>query len=204
MSRAPTVAAPPRPLLVDYVFLLVGGSLSLYLLRLSPLLVKPAHAGSSSFVREFVAFLPSAMRLPEGIVLMGPVFYLIQLVRRRAQGLTALEWLWLLNGLGVALLTGLAVWERSGTLPDFARTYASTPRHLWYLIFAPSMAALAVVLGILGVLRRGVSPWTHTLSLALTDLAGAAAAGHPQPREIRVEGGRHAGGAGIGHWRRQP
>jgi hypothetical protein len=41
------------------------------------------------------------------------------------------------------------------------------PRKLWYLIFVPSMAGLAVVLGLAGLLRRGPAPWTHTFGVAL-------------------------------------
>jgi hypothetical protein len=138
----------------------------LYLLALSPMHVKLRNENPSSVLHEFVAFLPAAMRLPEGIVLMGPIFYVTQLIRRRP-GLTTLEWLWILSWLGIGLLTGLAFWERFGELPEFVRPYAATPRKLWYLIFVPSMAALAVVLGILGLVRRGPAPWTHTFGLVL-------------------------------------
>jgi hypothetical protein len=167
MSRAPIAAAPSRPTLVDYVFLLVGCSLSLYLLSFSPLRVQATHENRPLFLDELITFLPAVMRLPEGIVLMGPIFYLTQLVRRRAWGLTSLEWLWLLNALGIAVLAGVAAWDRSGTVPDFLGPYATLPRKLWYLIFVPSMAVLAAVLGILGLVRRTAVPWTHTFGLVL-------------------------------------
>ena len=167
MSRAPTAAAPSRPILTDYVFLLVGCSLSLYLLSFSPLRVKAAHANGPALLNEFIAFLPAAMRLPEGIVLMGPIFYATQLVRRRARSLTSLEWLWFLNGLGVAVLVGVSAWDRSGTMPEFLGSYATMPLKLWYLIFVPSMAVLAAVLGVLGMARRDAIPWTHTFGLVL-------------------------------------
>ncbi|HWG47585.1 MAG TPA: hypothetical protein VN688_32780 [Gemmataceae bacterium] len=167
MSRASIAVATSRPTLVDYIFLLVGGSLSLYLLSLSPLLVKPSSDNPSTALRAFVAFLPAAMRLPEGIVLMGPIFYLMQLLRRRGWGLTSLEWLWTINGLGVAVLAGLAVWHRSDTLPAFMQPYATMPPKLWYLIFVPSMAALAALLGIVGMVRRVAVPWTHTFGFVL-------------------------------------
>jgi hypothetical protein len=167
MSRAPIAAASSRPTLVDYVFLLVGCSLSLYLLSFSPLSVQATYENRPAFLDELITFLPAAMRLPEGIILMGPIFYLTQLVRRRAWSLTSLEWLWLLNGLGVAVLVGVAAWDRSGTVPDFLGPYATLPRKLWYLIFVPSMAVLAAVLGILGLVRRTAVPWTHTFGLVL-------------------------------------
>jgi hypothetical protein len=166
MSRASITVKPSRPTLVDYIFLLIGCSLSLYLLSLSPLLVKPAGENATSALRSCLAFLPAAMRLPEGIILMGPIFYLTQLVRR-VWTLTSLEWLWLINGMGVALLAGLAVWDRSGTLPAFMEPYATMPAKLWYLIFVPSMAVLAAVLGIVGMVRRAAVPWTHTFAFVL-------------------------------------
>ena len=70
MSRAPTApAAPSRPTVVDYVFLLGGCTLSMYLLALSPIHVKPHGDNPSPVLHEFVAYLPATMRLPEGILL---------------------------------------------------------------------------------------------------------------------------------------
>jgi hypothetical protein len=152
---------------VDYVFLLAGCSLSLYLPRLGPLGVELGDTLPSAVRHDLVAFLPAVMRLPEGILLMGPVFCVTQLVRRRGEGLTAVEWLWVISWLGVVLLTGLSAWDYSGTLPEFLRPYASMPRKLWYLIFVPSMALLALVLGVAGLVRRGPAPWTHTFGLVL-------------------------------------
>ncbi len=119
MSRVPIPVAPSRPTVVDYGFLLAGCSLSLYLLNLSPLLVKPTRDGVSPHLYAFLAFLPAILRVPEGILLLGPIFFLTQLGRRHRQGLTALEWLWAISWLGIVLLTALTLWERSGTLPDW-------------------------------------------------------------------------------------
>jgi hypothetical protein len=58
--------------------------------------------------------LPEAMRLPEGVLLLWPVFLALQRLRGRRQGLTFGEWLWVLAWLGTALLTGLSAWERWG------------------------------------------------------------------------------------------
>jgi hypothetical protein len=167
MSRTPIAVAPARPTLVDYVFLLAGCSLSVYLLDLSPLPIKLSHSSLSAPLHELTVFLPTVLRLPEGILLMWPIFFITQFARRRAQGLTAVEWLWVISWVGVAVLAGLAVCERSGTLPDLFRPYAAMPRKLWYLIFVPSMAALAAFLGVVGVVRRSAVPWTHTLGLVL-------------------------------------
>ena len=167
MNKAPIAIVPSRPTVVDYLFLLAGGSLSLFLMSFSPLGVKPSHDNWPTSLNEFIAFLPAAMRLPEGIVLMGPVFYLTQLTRRRAWALTSLEWLWAISWLGLALLAALAAWDRSGTMPDFLEPYAAMPRKLGYLIFVPSMAALAGRLGVVGLVRRAAVPWTHTFAIVL-------------------------------------
>ena len=76
MSRAPTAAYPAsRPNVVDYFFLLAGCSLSLYLLSLDPIWVRPKDAvGDNAFLREAVSLLPLPLRLTEGILLLGPFF----------------------------------------------------------------------------------------------------------------------------------
>jgi hypothetical protein len=160
MHRPPLPARlssiPSRPALVDYVFVLGGCGLSLYLMDLKPLRVSPAEGVESAFARYFVEFLPRPLRLTEGVIL---------------------SWV------GIALLTALACWENSGTLPDMLQQHLEVPFKLWYLIFVPSMAALAVVLGLAGLLRRGPAPWTHAFAVALilwpvAPLAGILTLGH--------------------------
>jgi hypothetical protein len=168
---------------VDYLLLLGGCGLSLYLMDLKPLHTGPAEGVSGDFARSFAVFLARPLRLTEGIILLWPAFYLTQLVRRRREPLTGAEWLWVVSWLGVALLTALAAWENAGTLPELLRPYVQAPRKLWYVVFVPSMAALAVVLGFAGLLRRGPAPWSHTLAMALilwpiVPLAGILAVGH--------------------------
>jgi hypothetical protein len=170
MSRAadkpPAPPAALRPTLVDYVFLLAGVSLSLYLMLLSPLAAE-AGEGATTALALFVAFLPGPMRLSEGVILLWPFFLATQRLRGRKEGLTAAEWLWVLSWIGVAVLTLLGALDTAGGLPEFLQRYAAVPRKLWYYIFAPSMAALAVVLGLAGLVRRGPPPWTHTFGLAV-------------------------------------
>ena len=168
MSRAPAdpLPPPPRPTVLDYFFLLTGAGLSLLLLRLSPLSVNK-HESAPPALGEWIPVLPEAMRLTEGILLLWPFFYGLQRLLGRRQGLTAGEWLWVLSWVGVALLTGLAAWGKWGSLPEFVQPYADTPRRLWYVIVVPSMAALAVLLLLGGLVRRRPTPWTHPFSLAL-------------------------------------
>jgi hypothetical protein len=168
MSRAaaskPLVLSPPlRPSVVDYLFLLVGASLSLYLIELG---VLTAEGGETS-TPAFLHFLPHAMRIPEGILLLWPLFYVTQRLRGRKEGLTAVEWLWIIGWIGIAVLTLLAALQTTGNLPESMQKYAATPRRLWYYVFAPVLAGLAVLLGMGGLLRRGPSPWTHTFGIAL-------------------------------------
>ena len=50
---------------------------------------------TAAVLSEVVAsFLPTVMRLPEGVLLLGPVFFLLQVILGRRQGPTGAEWLW--------------------------------------------------------------------------------------------------------------
>jgi hypothetical protein len=166
MSRSPaTPPVPLRPTLVDYVFLLGGVSLSLYLMQLGPLTAECGESATAA--SRLAAFLPGPMRLTEGVVLLWPLFLTTQRLRGRREGLTAVEWLWVISWIGIVVLTALAALDGTGGLPDFLHRYAAAPRKLWYYVFAPSMAVLAVVLGLAGVVRRGPPPWTHSFGVAL-------------------------------------
>jgi probable H4MPT-linked C1 transfer pathway protein len=157
-----------RPTLVDYLLLLLGCGASLYLARLGPLWVEPGEHVTSPILYEVAAsFLPTVMRLPEGVLLLGPVFFLLQVVLGRRQGPTGAEWLWVLAWVGTALLTGLSAWARTDTVPEVVQPYVHKPLLLWYLIFVPAMAALALVLTVLGLASSVPKPWTHQLGLAL-------------------------------------
>src|SRR5690349_20584952 len=115
MYRASTPLAPSRPTVVDYVFLLLGCSLSLYLVLLHPMPVHHPQGGTEPprYLLDFILLLPAIMRLPEGIILMGPIFYLMQVGRRQTWSLTSLEWLWVFNGVGIALLIGWSLLHRA-------------------------------------------------------------------------------------------
>jgi hypothetical protein len=167
MRFMPAPAAAYRPTLLDYLLLLLGAGTSLYLMRLHPMHAEAEESLTEPLLREFVAFLPEPMRLSEGIVLLWPVFFAIERVRGRKQSLTAAEWLWVISWIGIALLTGLSAWEKWGVLPEFLQSYSAKPWLLWYVIFVPSMAALAAILVPVGLFRFGQQPWTHSLGLAL-------------------------------------
>jgi hypothetical protein len=163
MSRVPE-AAPSRPSLVDALFLLAGCALSLYLIPLNPLAATPAEDPPGPVAAALLAFLPGAMRLPEGILLLWPVFFATRRLLGRREALTGGEWLWVLSWVGVAALAGLDAWGVWGSPPAFLHT---RPRLLWYMIFVPAMSALAAVLALAGLVRRRYPPWTHLFGLAL-------------------------------------
>jgi hypothetical protein len=182
--------APPRPTIFDYLFILFGFSLSLYLVRIDPLPAKAADWVQNPYRESFVPLLPDLMRLPEGAILMWPVFLLLQRLRWRKKGLTSVEWLWILSWLGVAFLAGLAVWNASQGIPDNLKApdavRLAAPR-LWYLIFVPTMAALGVLLWFFSLFAREPAPWTHSFGLALLlwpllPLAGVLTLGEFVPR----------------------
>jgi hypothetical protein len=166
MSRAPAVAvSPSRPTLLDYLFLLAGCSLSLYLIRLQPLAADPGDGVPGPW-RDLFLFLPDLMRVPEGILLLWPLFFATQFLRRRPQPLTSAEWLWVIAWLGTTILAGLAVSRFLPALSGFAE-YGPVALRLWYMVLTPAMGALGVCLTLYGLVGRGPAPWTHGLALAL-------------------------------------
>ncbi len=169
MAKLEPVPVLSRPTVVDYLLLLAGGGLSLYLIHLAPLPVTVTGEASAR-AGDFIRFLGGPLRLSEGIILLWPLFFLLQRLLGRSDGLTGGEWLWVLSWLGIALLAGLDAWQsfrELPELPEFIREKPARPRALWYMTFVPAMAVLGVVLALLGMLRRGPSPWTQPLSVAL-------------------------------------
>ena len=74
MSRTTPSAALTRPTLVDYLLLLAGVGLSLYLMDLSPFGVDATDNISDPGLRAAIPFLPRLLRLPEGVILLLPLF----------------------------------------------------------------------------------------------------------------------------------
>jgi hypothetical protein len=163
-SRTHSTTTVSRPSFFDNLFLLAGFGLSLYLMQLAPIRAEP-DGWRDRHVAAVIAFLPSLMRLPEGVILLWPVFFATQWPGR-SRGLTLGEWLWLLAWVGVALITALTAWEALSGLPPSLQPHAAKPRLLWYALFAPAMAALALVFLIVSLFRPS-APWTQNLGLAL-------------------------------------
>jgi hypothetical protein len=105
------------------------------------------------------------MRLPEGVILLWPLFFATQWPGR-SRSLTPGEWIWLFAWVGVALLTCLTALEHLGGLPGFMQAHARKPLLLWYVIAMPAMGGLALVFLVVSLFKPS-PPWTHNLGLAL-------------------------------------
>jgi hypothetical protein len=177
MSRA-SAAHLSRPSLLDFFLLLVGYALSFFLARLPlPFFPEPA-TGAIPGTHGAADVLPRLLQLPDGVILLWPFFYLIQLGLGRSRGMTAGEWLWLFAWLGNAALHTLALLVRLMALSEALRTYNTAlatysvywthwPAIIWYVILIPSMAVIAVVIALLGAFSRESPPWTNNLGLVL-------------------------------------
>jgi len=154
-----------RPGVIDHLAILAGVALSLYLMHLAPLRAEPSNPLDWRLEQVF-RFLILLVRLPEGVLLLWPLFFAMQYFSRQ-NGLTAGEWLWLLAWVGVVLLTALTAWARLLGLPESLAPYADKPRILWYLLVTPALAALALLVLIVDLFRSYEPPWTHQLALAL-------------------------------------
>jgi len=164
-DKAPPV--PSRPTLFDFLLIVAGFALSLVLAQAEGLKVTPASHAPSLAAVHLVPILPQLVRLPEGVILLWPVFLMTQRALGHRQGLTSGEWLWVIAWLVAAVLTGLAAWQTWGSVPEFVRAYLAWAFVLGYVIVVPSIAAVALVLIVLGLVGRWQQPWTHTFGLVL-------------------------------------
>jgi hypothetical protein len=160
-----------------------GVCLSLYLMEIAPVRAEAAESEESPVVRQVVEFFPRALRVGEGVILLWPFFYVTQLLRGRRQPLTGAEWLWVVSWVGVVVLSAIGISDLLGATPEILQRWGITLRRLWYVVFVPSMGALAVVITLAGLLRRVPPPWTHSLGLGLVlwpvaPLAGILTLGH--------------------------
>jgi hypothetical protein len=168
MSRAPAAPAGiSRPTGFDYLLVFVGLSFSLFLFGLS--YPQPeARADTPEWVKTYLLpLLPQLMVLPQGVILLWPLFYATQRMLGRPQALSAGEWLWGVAWLGTLLLAVWLMWRHFGTVPEFLEDLQYPPQSIWTIIVAPTLAALAVVIGLTSLIARWRQTWTHTLGLVL-------------------------------------
>ena len=171
-----------RPHFVDYLLILLGAGLSVLLAELGGVQQPPAvPTASAALARGFVIVLFLSL----GVVLLWPIFFLIQKILGRKQEMTWGEWLWGLAWLGAVFLTVWLVLKGNNALPgfmagdDFKRAVL-----IGYVLFVVSIGILAVVVYVVSLVGRWIVPWTHTFGLALLDLAA----------------GCRSACAGIRHW----
>jgi hypothetical protein len=167
MRQKPPPAPPTRPHLLDYFLLLGGFAVSLYLMDLHPWSVQPLDSITSEPWRRIIEFLPRLVRLPEGVILFFPLFFLPQFILGRRFEISTGEWLWIIAWCGTALLTGIAVTRALNGLPDWFAPYAQVVRLIWHVGFGTALAVVALVLIIYNLFRRAPMPWTHGFGLAL-------------------------------------
>ena len=177
MSRADkTASVPSRPTLFDFILVVAGFGLSLVLSQTATLEMIATGKAPPAVVNYLVPILPQLLRLTEGVILLWPIFLLTQRLVGRKQGLTFGEWLWVVVWLVVATLNSLAWWQRWYSMPSFLRDQLPQVFLIGYLVVMPSMAAIAVVLLLLGLMTRWQQPWTHNFGLVLIAWSAAPAA----------------------------
>jgi hypothetical protein len=187
MSRSVAKVSAPvsRPTGVDYFLILAGCCLSLLLANVSRPVPKP-NSDAPAWVKETLLEPPLDLQikelfgdhhrplpvltllllLPEGIILLWPVFYTLQLIQGRPQALSAGEWLWGFAWLGTVLLTGWTLWMHWSP-PAFAKDLTYSPQAIWTILVLPSMAFIAVVIGLISLVAGWKQTWTHTFGLVL-------------------------------------
>jgi hypothetical protein len=168
MTRADKPASvPSRPTLFDFLLVVGGFALSIFLAQATSLMPMPKENAPPAAEKYLVPILPLLLHLTEGVILLWPIFLLTQRILGRREGLTSGEWLWVFAWLVAAVLTGLAWWQRWDNMPTFLREHLARVFLIGYLVVLPSMAAVAAVLILLGLIGRWQQPWTHTFGLVL-------------------------------------
>lgn len=177
---------PQRPLLIDLLILLLGVALSHLLITVIAPTPEAAPTDGVVSVRAFgnlqlelsspspepivqacVLALPDLLRMHEGIVLLWPLFLIVQRLRDRPPSLMAGEWLWMLLWLGTIAVNSLAAWERWGVVPPFVEDFKTWPIGIWYGAGVPLLAVLALLCAFFTTIRVNYHPWTNGLGLAL-------------------------------------
>jgi hypothetical protein len=128
MSRGPATAGPvSHPTGLDYLLILTGFALSLFLQQISRLEVSLGADAPNWAIPTVIPLLPTFLILPQGVLLLWPIFYATQRLLGRPQALTAGEWLWGFSWLGTVFLVVYAGWARWGRLPEFIKELEYSP-----------------------------------------------------------------------------
>ena len=162
------VAEGTRARFLDYFLILVGVALSLFLAQLSGLQAQPGQLINSGLQAAFIRIFPGLLLLPVGVILLWPIFFILQKILGRKQEMTWGEWLW-----GLAWLVSLAFsiwicWKSLGTVPEFMNTPGFRNNVMTgYVVYVLTMGGIAALLLLGGLFSRAPAPWTHTCALAL-------------------------------------
>jgi hypothetical protein len=170
MASAPIPVKPipeaTRPHFLDYLLILFGAGVSVLLAELGGVQEAPAQESTASAALARGFFI--ALFLSLGIVLLWPIFFVLQKVMGRKQEMTWGEWLWGLAWLGAIFLTIWLILKGNDSLPGFmASEDFKKGILLGYVLFVVSIGILAVLVYVVSLLRRWIVPWTHTFGLAL-------------------------------------
>jgi hypothetical protein len=153
---------------LDYLLILAGSGLSLFLTELGGLRVVRGDDVASTLGRSSLAVLPFLLLLPVGVILFWPAFYATQRVQGRTQGLTLGEWLWGVAWLLVLVLTAWIVWMHTGRAPEFVASHAFRRNVVvGYALAALSLGVIAVLITLTDLVGRWPHPWTHRFALVL-------------------------------------
>lgn len=167
MKTAPPPTPLPRANALDFFLVLLGFALSQFLATLPAVSWDLGPAAPMRVVPRLLMTLPTLLRLPEGVVLLWPVFLTLQRIRGRTEGLTVGEWLWVFAWLGTAVMVLLGLWKDVGFIPERLAPYAAWPTVVWYALVVPSMALVALLLLLIGLASERERPWTHAFGLVL-------------------------------------
>jgi hypothetical protein len=182
MSRIPTAPIRPfpavaqrakpapvsRPTWLDYLFMLSGCGLSLFLAEVSGLRASGGEILPPALGQPLLNVLPALLLLPVGIILLWPLFYATQLVMGRPQHMTIGEWLWGVAWLLALALTAWIAWKFWGSPPEMLVS-AAIKKHVivGYILAVLSLGGIALLLALVDLIGRWPQPWTHVFGLAL-------------------------------------
>jgi hypothetical protein len=167
-NKGMDAGAVPRVRFLDYLLLLCGCGLSLWLAELMEVRLESRASDPSPFRQVFHQILPKLLFLPLGLQLFWPFFFAEQRFLGRKQSLTMGEWLLGLAWLGTLALVGWIIWQATGNIPEMLVTRSFRHNLVFgYMLTVLSLGAIALVLWILDLMWRRAQPWTHTLGLAL-------------------------------------
>jgi hypothetical protein len=173
--RSPSAAAAyampaslARPAWLDYLLILFGCGVSLFLAELSGLRAVGRGHLPPALRPALPAVLPALLLLPVGILLLWPVFYTTQRLRGRPPGLAAGEWLWRVAWLFAGALSGWVAWKYWGSPPEVLVS-DSFQRYvvIGYALAVLALGSIALLLTLLDLVSRWPRPWTHRFGLAL-------------------------------------